>query len=237
MLIKLYQKRLILTKLINRKSTASCSNSNLVSVPRSLDPDSEELDLSHNSIAKLPDNIFRDVDLLNLQMVNLHANKIDYIGEDAFRGVTNLRQLDLSDNYISTMKSGAIPRWVLILNLNGNPLKRLEPNNFLSSPLLRQLLMERCEIEFIHPNALVVGLQLINLRSNKLTHLNETVFKEQRQLTTLQLEDNPWDCDCNLRRFRDWYYKYDVGSVKCQSPKGLNGKIWKNLTSFDFLCK
>ncbi|KAB0791397.1 hypothetical protein PPYR_03197 [Photinus pyralis] len=226
-------------KLIDKKSTASCSNVNLKTIPRTLDPDSEELDLSHNSLARLPDNVFRDVDLLNLQTVDLHANKISEIGEDAFRGVTNLRKLDLSDNKLATMRPGTIPRWVLHLNLNGNPLRRLEPNNFLSSPLLRQLHLERCEIDSIHPNALIeaTGLQVISLRNNQLKNLNETVFKEQRQLVTLRLEGNPWDCDCSLRRFRDWYYKYDEGTVTCQSPKSLNGTVWKGLTSFDFVCK
>ncbi|KAK5637961.1 hypothetical protein RI129_012256 [Pyrocoelia pectoralis] len=226
-------------KLINKKSTATCSNTNLKTIPRSLDPNSEELDLSHNLLTNLPDNVFRDVDLLNLQSIDLHANKIETIGEDAFRGVTNLRKLDLSDNRIATMRPATIPRWVLVLNLNGNPLKRLEPNSYLASPVLRQLFVERCEIDFIHPNALLetTGLQVISLRHNRLKHLNETVFKEQKQLVTLQLEGNPWDCDCSLRRFRDWYYKYDQGTVTCQSPNSLNGTVWKKLTSFDFVCK
>ncbi|KAK4878772.1 hypothetical protein RN001_011278 [Aquatica leii] len=225
-------------KLINAKSTALCANANLKTIPRSLDPENEVLDLSHNSITKLGANVFRDADLLDLQWLNLHSNEIAEIDEDAFRGVANLRDLDLSDNKISGLKPDTIPRWVIKLNLNGNPLKRLEPF-FLTSPLLRYLTLENCQIEDIHPNALqqLSGLQDLSLRNNKLTRLNETVFKDLSSLRNLQLENNPWNCDCSFRKFKDWYYKMDAGSVTCLNPQELKGKSWKNLSSFDFFCK
>ncbi|KAF5279774.1 hypothetical protein FQR65_LT15273 [Abscondita terminalis] len=219
-------------KLVNKKSTALCANGNFRSVPKSLDPDNEDLDLSHNLITRLGANVFRDADLLNLQSLNLHGNQIDQIDEDAFRGVVNLRLLDLSDNKIVALKPDTIPRWVIRLNLNSNPLKRLEPM-FLTSPLLRYLALENCQLEDVHPQAfqLLSGLQDLSLRDNKFTHLNESVFKDLSSLRFLHLEGNPWNCNCNFRKFKDWYYKMDAGTVTCANPKELKGKVWKNLIS------
>ncbi|KAF5282875.1 hypothetical protein FQA39_LY17455 [Lamprigera yunnana] len=222
-------------KVLDAKNAAVCTRSNLKAIPRSLDSENEVLDLSHNLITNLPANVFQNADLLNLQQLNLHANEIFEIDEDAFRGVFNLRDLDLSNNKIINLKADTIPRWVAKLNLNGNPLKRLV-HFFLTSPLLRYLSVENCEIEEIHDGALqeLTGLQELSLCGNKLRHLNESIFKNLRSLKILRLEDNPWECDCTFRKFKDWYYKLDRGTVTCASPKHLKGKIWKKLDFFRF---
>lgn len=61
------------------------------------------LDLTGNSIPYLTKNAFKSVGLLNLQRIFLKAAGVRELHRDAFKDLTILVEVDLSDNLIATL--------------------------------------------------------------------------------------------------------------------------------------
>ena len=61
------------------------------------------LDLSGNLLETLPNAVFVEKDLANLQDISLSKCGIFHVDEGAFKHLTNLVALDLSDNRISSL--------------------------------------------------------------------------------------------------------------------------------------
>lgn len=222
------------------KKNAECPNGNLAAIPRSLDPDSENLDLSGNAIKKLQREEFKKARLVNLQSIDLSNNGLQEIDEDAFRDVINLVELDLSNNKLTHIESDTFPRWLQHLNLNNNMLKSIGQFNFLTLPHLKVLELEGCQIETIHPKAFLqlAALEVINLKRNKIQNLDKDAFKETTHLSSILIEDNPWSCDCKLRGFRDWYISrnFNDKALTCKQPASLKNQLWTNVPATQFAC-
>ena len=60
-----------------------------------------------------------------------------------------------------------------------------------------------------------------------------------QSIKTLKLHNNPWDCDCKLKNFRD----YVIGkglfdkATTCVEPARLHNKKWDAVSTRDFACK
>ncbi|KAA8579580.1 hypothetical protein FQN60_006673, partial [Etheostoma spectabile] len=69
-----------------------------------------------------------------------------------------------------------------------------------------------------------VPLTKLNLRKNLLMHLPvSNVLDQLVSLEQIYLEDNPWDCSCDLLSLKQWVEKLRketvVGSILCHTPK------------------
>ncbi|XP_071452934.1 uncharacterized protein [Hetaerina americana] len=229
-------------KWISGKKTALCREAGFTAVPATLNADIQVLDLAGNDVPILPRDAFRSVGLLNLQRVFARGAGIREVHRDAFRDLTILVEVDLSDNRITTLHPETFSGndRLRVLTLNGNPITELQRIQFPSLPHLRTLEMKHCHLENVHRDAFVslVALETLNLANNRLKRLSEAVFLSCKRLKTLSLDGNPWRCDCQLREFRSWLLSSKLYSFPliCVEPERLANHPWEDARAMDFAC-
>lgn len=228
------------------KKSALCPDAGLTSLPASLDPDMQVLDLSGNKIPELQAEIFKRAGLVNLQRVFLRNAGIHSIHADSFKDMRILVEIDLSDNHVTSLESDTFlgNERLRILILSGNPLGTLRNMQFPALQHLRNLELQRCSLTEIHGQAFsrLTGLEFLKLDTNHLEYLEASVISNLSRLKTLTLEGNQWRCDCRLRGFRTWLIPeapsklYSVPQI-CSGPQRLEGRRWEDVKPVEFACE
>ncbi|KAK9497448.1 hypothetical protein O3M35_004157 [Rhynocoris fuscipes] len=230
-------------KWVSGRKTAECSNADLTSIPDTLSPEIQHVNLSKNSFVKLQADAFKSVGLVHLHKIYLRECKIRDINKDAFRGLQILIELDLSENNILTLHPGTFRDNIRLrlLYLNHNPIQKLEDGLFANMTFLQTVDFRECELSHIGYRTFtnVSSLNHLLLDGNKLTHLKLSVVEKLVKLRSLGLIRNPWRCDCYLRAFRDWVIERNlyVQGTSCVEPMRLQDKNWNEISSEKFACK
>ncbi|XP_013148749.1 PREDICTED: leucine-rich repeat-containing protein 24-like [Papilio polytes] len=222
------------------KKTATCASGDLRRPP-ALSSDIQVLDLHDNPLRNLPQGVFSNIGLLNLQRINLKATKLRSINADAFLELRILIEVDLADNDLAVLPRDIFrgnERLRLVV-LSNNPLTNLISDQFPPLPHLRMLLLDGCRLRTIHTKALrnLRSLETIDLRRNQLTFLRLITFSLPA-LKTMSLSGNPWRCDCRLGEFRDWFLDSKLGTedLLCTEPPSQAGNKWRNVPSENMTC-
>lgn len=142
----------------------------------------------------------QSLDCSNIGIAKL-TNQIDKL--------TNLTQLDLSNNQLSELTG--LKRRIDTLNLSHNRI----PSGKLSK---------------IPPY-----VQHLNLSYNDITYI-PLEFKKLIHLKTLELAGNPINCTCDTLDVRNWLTHMNVFMshvVKCASPLSMKGKPWLQIRQSD----
>ncbi|XP_017101157.2 uncharacterized protein kek6 [Drosophila bipectinata] len=230
-------------KWTNGKKSAICSSLQLTTIPNTLSTELQVLVLNDNHIPYLNREEFSALGLLNLQRIYLKKSEVQYIHKESFRNLKILVEIDLSDNKLEMLDKDTFMGndRLRILYLNGNPLKRLAAYQFPILPHLRTLDMHDCLISYIDPMSLanLNLLEFLNLKNNLLESLSEYVFQHMANLKTLSLEENPWQCNCKLRKFRGWYVNSRLSSVSlvCKGPPAQKDRTWDSVDDELFGCQ
>ncbi|XP_076335538.1 leucine-rich repeat, immunoglobulin-like domain and transmembrane domain-containing protein 2 [Tachypleus tridentatus] len=223
------------------KQTAECADAFLTTVPAGLNSATQVLDLSGNVLHTLASRAFHSVRLVNLQKIFLARCGLTEISDDAFYRVSNLIEIDLSENNLSwvpTLKDCSLLRR---LQLSRNPIQHLLDNSFSSLSHLTTLEMSNCQIHTIGPSAFsgLKHLEYLRLDGNRLSYLSGTVLQPFQTLYALDLHNNPWVCDCRNSGVRRWMVSMNVPfSVppRCQQPSWVQGVTWDLMDIEDFAC-
>uniref|UniRef100_G1U2K1 Leucine rich repeats and transmembrane domains 2 n=1 Tax=Oryctolagus cuniculus TaxID=9986 RepID=G1U2K1_RABIT len=191
----------------SRSLEVDCSGLGLTTVPPDVPATTRTLLLLNNKLSTLPSWTFAN--LSSLQRLDLSNNFLDQLPRSIFEDLTNLTELQLRNNSIRTLDRDLLQHVPLLrhLDLSINGLAQLPPGLFDGLPALRSL----------------------SLRSNRLQSLDRLTFEPLASLQLLQVGDNPWECDCNLREFKHWmeWFSYRGGrldQLSCTLPKELRGK-------------
>ncbi|XP_053708860.1 SLIT and NTRK-like protein 6 [Synchiropus splendidus] len=186
-----------------------------------------KLVMTGNMIQKLFKYDFVTYD--TLELLNLANNRIDYIDNETFLSLSNLKKLYLNGNRIeklfSTMFVGL--HNLEYLYLEYNLIKDIAPGTFNPLPNLKLLSLNNNQLSSLPAQIFRnVPLSKLNLRKNLLMHLPvSNVLDQLNSLEQIYLEDNPWDCSCDLLSLKQWVEKLRkdtvVGSILCQTPKKL----------------
>ena len=80
-----------------------CRDQGQISIPDKLDIETQVLDLSGNNLQILPREVFSRHGMVNLQRLHLANCKIGQIDPTAFRGLTNLVELNLAGNLLTAV--------------------------------------------------------------------------------------------------------------------------------------
>lgn len=227
------------------KQTVECTDRGLITIPASIDSETQVLDLSGNNLQILPRETFVKTGLLNLQRVFLRNCRIGQIDDLAFKGLTNLIELDLSQNLLTSVPSGTfqdIPS-LRDLILSSNPIQKIDSHAFKMVPALIKLDLSNCELQTVAPRAFegVEALGLLKLNGNRLTELRPKTVEILSRLHGVELHDNPWHCDCRLRAVKEWIthhnIPYPIAPVCSGGPERVIHKTFPELHVDDFACK
>ncbi|CAK9804670.1 Platelet glycoprotein V [Anthophora quadrimaculata] len=189
----------------------------------------QQLDLSGNRLTKLPPRLFSG--LSQLKILQLSDNEIDTIPRGLFAELSSLQDLDLSTNPITrlssiTFQSLSNLRWLSLKNL---PVTSLPQDVWRPVRKLRTLLLSGTKVEVLRNEDLkgldeletlemnnsplreisrctldrTPALRKIDLHDSNLTFLPANVA-QLSYLNELQLQGNPWACDCRMFWFVKW---------------------------------
>ncbi|KAJ8003510.1 hypothetical protein DPEC_G00149080 [Dallia pectoralis] len=189
-----------------------------------------KLVLTGNMIQRLLKYDFVTYD--SLELLNLANNQIDYVDDETFLSLSNLKKLYLNGNRIEKLSATMFIGLhnLEYLYLEYNTIKEIVPGAFNPLPHLKLLslnnnLLTSLPLQIFRN----VPLTKLNLRRNLLMHLPvSNVLDQLDSLEQIYLEDNPWDCSCDLVSLKQWVenLRLDtvVGSILCHTP----GKLVKS---------
>ncbi|XP_071044226.1 leucine-rich repeat-containing protein 24-like [Parasteatoda tepidariorum] len=228
----------------NGKQTVECIGVNLVGIPDGLSSETQVLDLTGNLLQLLPSRAFYRVSLVNLQKVFAPRCGLLSIADDAFYQLSNLIELDISNNFLTWIPSVALRDTPLLrrLLLSFNPIQRVENDSFSLQSHLTVLELSSCQIEAIEPRAFdgLKSLEYLKLDGNKLRTLPPEMVKPFSTLYALELHQNPWQCDCHIRSVRKWMLRHNIpisSPPQCFEPPRLREFTWDTVSIDEFACK
>ncbi|TRY99146.1 hypothetical protein DNTS_018941, partial [Danionella cerebrum] len=164
------------------------------------------LHLGNNDISEIEGGAFNG--LQGLKRLHLNNNKIEALKDDTFLGLESLEYLQIDYNYISHVEANTLSalHHLEVLIFNDNLLSSLPNNLFQQVPLTH-----------------------LDLRGNQLKVLSfGGLLEHLSHIVELQLEENPWNCSCELVSLKTWLesisYTALVGDVVCETPFRLHGR-------------
>ncbi|KAL1261445.1 hypothetical protein QQF64_006710 [Cirrhinus molitorella] len=175
------------------------------------------LHLGNNKLQNIEGGAF--VGLSALKQLHLNNNELKELRADTFRGIENLEYLQADYNLIKFIEKGAFNKLhkLKVLILNDNLIQSLPENIFRFASLTH--------------------LDIRGNRIQKLPYLG--VLEHIGRIVELQLDDNPWNCTCDLLPLKAWLenmpYNIFIGEAICETPSDLYGRLLKE-TNKQELC-
>ncbi|XP_045606336.1 leucine-rich repeat-containing protein 24 [Procambarus clarkii] len=227
----------------NGKQAVECRKQGLASVPAGVHPDTQVLDLSGNNLQTLPRHAFKRAGLINLQKIYLRDCKIGQVDATAFYQLTNLVELDLSQNLLTEVPSLAFSHIQALrdLQLRGNRLRKIRSDSFAHTPSLVRLGLSYSGIRSVAASAFqsLSLMEKLEIQGNQLSELPVASVKSLERVHGLEVHDNPWLCDCRslpLWRLLEVRRVPHPVSPSCNSPSRIKGRTFHSLTEEDFAC-
>ncbi|XP_068939626.1 SLIT and NTRK-like protein 3 [Petaurus breviceps papuanus] len=190
-----------------------------------------KLYLQRNSMRKLYTNSF--VHLNNAVSINLGNNALQDIQTGAFNGLKVLKRLYLHENKLDIFRNDTFLGLESLeyLQADYNVIKRIESGAFRNLSKLRVLILNDNLIPMLPTNLFkAVSLTHLDLRGNRLKVLSYKGMLDHigRSLMEIQLEENPWNCTCEIVQLKSWLeripYTALVGDITCETPFHFHGK-------------
>ncbi|XP_063931396.1 leucine-rich repeat-containing protein 15-like [Zophobas morio] len=151
-----------------------------------------QVDLSHNNVRILINNMFEE--LPNLNLLNLNFNTIYYLQPDAFKGLSNLRHLSLNNNQIEKLDGFIFKHLpnLLLLYLENNNILEIDSFAFANLGSLNSLYLNNNQIRFLTQYNFkpLTNLADLQLRGNSLTEIQISAFNGLTRLKHLYLGNN-----------------------------------------------
>ncbi|KAM6986813.1 leucine-rich repeat-containing protein 4 [Aplochiton taeniatus] len=189
-----------------------------------------ELWLRNNPIESIPSYAFNRVpSLMRLDLGELR--KLEYISEDAFAGLHNLKYLNLGMcNIRGEMPKLSHLRGLEELEISENLFPEIKPGSFRGLGTLKKLWVMNSQIGSIERNAFddLSSLVELNLAHNNLSALPHELFSPLRYLVELHLHHNPWSCGCEALWLARWLREsIPTNSTccgRCHGPAHMRGR-------------
>ncbi|XP_028026415.1 amphoterin-induced protein 1-like [Bombyx mandarina] len=222
---------------------AICSNSSLKVVPTNLSNDIQILELSNNNIQQLHSEAFKKAGLSNLKKLFLRECNLEIVHKTTFVTLAIMIELDLSKNKIRYLHPDTFKgtEKLRLINLSNNLIDKLEDGLFRNMKFLQKVEASNNRIVRIGTKAFVnlPQLKILRFDGNNLSHMKLETLIALKNLSGLDLHNNPWRCDCNLQTFRDWVISHNLytAPTSCAEPVSVQGKLWNELDSSNFACR
>lgn len=224
------------------KQSVECGDKFLADMPAGIDAGTQVLNFSGNNLQHLMSERFYKMGLINLQKIYLARNQLSRIHDRAFRGLSNLVELDLSDNVLPAIPSETFSDYTSLMRLilNGNAIRELKSNAFRYLSFLTTLELSNCQLSTIEDEAFLGldNLEWLKLDGNLISTLQGNHILPQ-SLHGINMQGNRWQCDCNLIDLHAWLSNFNVPQIedpKCVYPDKLAGSTIKHLKAGDLAC-
>ncbi|XP_047437948.1 amphoterin-induced protein 1-like [Mugil cephalus] len=214
-------KRLDCRTCVCASNIISCSKADLKVVPTSLPKYTAVLDLSFNSITRLPAE-WTPYSLSSLHTLVLRNNGLNFLSSEAFVYVSKLRYLDLSSNGIILLDEFIFEplEHLEVLLLYNNSISQIDRTAFSSLSALQRLYLSQNQIsrfplELVKERSRLETLRLLDVSSNRIKSLS---LRELQALPAwikngLYFHNNPLTCSCELYQLvAEWLLK-DLSSA------------------------
>lgn len=183
------------------------------------------------------------MEYFTLEMLHLGNNRIEVLEEGSFMNLTRLQKLYLNGNHLTKLNKGMFLglHSLEYLYLEYNAVKEILPGTFNPMPKLKVLYLNNNLLQVLPPHIFLgVPLTRVNLKTNQFSHLPvSNILDDLDSLVQIDLEDNPWDCSCDLVGLQQWLHKLGKNTmtddILCTSPGHLDKKELKALNS-ELLC-
>lgn len=224
------------------KQTVECTNRGFLAIPQTIDPGTQVLEFSQNSLGTLQNKLFAKLGLINLQRIYLSDCGITNIHDRTFVGLTNLIELDLSNNLINAIPTEAFidcPS-LMRLTLSGNVINVVQKAAFLHLTYLTTLELDNCGLNKIEEGAFqgLHSLEWLHLNGNKLRSLSGTRILPE-SLKGVELQDNLWECDCHILDLKAWLVDFKIPQEtepKCSGPARHKNRYIKTVPESELAC-
>ncbi|XP_063592429.1 leucine-rich repeat, immunoglobulin-like domain and transmembrane domain-containing protein 3 [Penaeus indicus] len=227
----------------NGKQAVECKNQGLASLPADVHTDTQVLDMSGNNLHTLPKSVFSWASLINLQKIYLRDCKISFVEPTALLQLTNLVELDLSENLLTEVPALAFSHTPALreLHLRGNRIHKIFRDSFSHTPSLVRLDLSYAGVRNIAASAFdsLSLLEKLKLQGNQLSELAPETVKSLERLHGIELHGNPWMCDCRALPLWRLLEEHDVPhpvSPSCHAPSRVASNTFHSLSEEDFAC-
>lgn len=171
------------------------------------------LTLSSNGITTIRDDAFLGLRTLKTLLLDQNQISSSSITYSTFHELQKLQVLVLSNNILSSIHGTWFKNMnnLIRLHLNGNQLTSITSESFGTANFgtLRSLDLSNNFITSIEKNAFQGLVQLVemDLSRNRLTLISD-IFSSLAQLRLLSLDQNQWNCTCQLYDLASFLRKY-----------------------------
>lgn len=202
----------------------------------------QHLTLDYSEISTIEDGAFSGTPaLLELK---LGYNQIQAITSKTFEGLTNMNVLDLTGNRHCRIETGA---FTLLTKLNQLYLGEMSletfPKSVSSLVSLEKLDLHGNEIKTLTSDVFskLTKLQYLDISGNSIQTLLSSTENLIKRITTVELFDNPWHCNCQLQWMLALPRKYtnDIAtgqSITCASPDKLRYRTLVDIPKTELEC-
>uniref|UniRef100_A0A671V5M8 SLIT and NTRK like family member 2 n=1 Tax=Sparus aurata TaxID=8175 RepID=A0A671V5M8_SPAAU len=173
----------------------------------------------------------------SLELLHLGNNRIAVIQEGAFENLTKLRRLYLNGNYIKSLSQSLFAglQSLQYLYLEYNIIKDISPQTFNALHNLQLLFLNNNRLRSLPDN--VFGgtmLTILNLGNNHFSYLPvRGVLDQLSAFIQIDLQENPWDCTCDIMALKNWMELSStsvvVNGIPCDSPSEHAGRLLHSL--------
>ncbi|XP_036396515.1 SLIT and NTRK-like protein 1 [Megalops cyprinoides] len=197
--------------------------------------------LHGNSLSRLFPNEFAN--FYNAVSLHLENNGLHDIVPGAFLGLQLVKRLHINNNKIRSFKKSTFLGLddLEYLQADFNLLRDIDPAVFRDLNKLEVLILNDNLISALPNNVFQhVPITHLDLRGNRIKTLPyEGILEQIPGIVEILLEDNPWDCNCDLVSLKEWLENIPqnalIGRVICEAPTRLQGNDLNETSEMD-LC-
>lgn len=197
--------------------------------------------LHGNSLSRLFPNEFAN--FYNAVSLHLENNGLHDIVPGAFLGLQLVKRLHINNNKIRSFRKSTFLGLddLEYLQADFNLLRDIDPAVFRDLNKLEVLILNDNLISALPINVFQhVPITHLDLRGNRIKTLPyEGILEQIPGIAEVLLEDNPWDCNCDLVSLKEWLDNIPrnalIGRVICEAPTRLQGSDLNETSEAD-LC-